>query len=133
MPGVFRRLRAAQLVYPHLRLAWDGAASSFFTVSGAVIVGTILTIGFLSGFEDFLPNGWFLAWRDFMWPLGLVLILTMAGVSHFTVTNTFRNTVRRWGGLRQVPAPGARVLVLGLSWEARSSACLLYLSSKQGL
>ena len=89
-------------------------------------MGMILTIGFLSGFEDFLPKGWFLAWRDFMWPLGLVLILTMVGMSHFTVANAFCNAVRHWGSLRQVPAPGARVLVLGLSWEARSSACLLY-------
>ena len=39
-------------------------------------MGMILTIGFLSGFEDFLPKGWFLAWRDFMWPLGLVLGVT---------------------------------------------------------
>ena len=108
--AIFRRVRAAQPVHPHLRLAWDGSAESFFTVSGTVIVGTILTIGFLSGFEDFLPKGWFLAWRDFMWPLDLVLILTMAGVSHFTVANTFCSTVPRWGGLWQVPAPGARAL-----------------------
>ena len=38
---------------------------SVFAISGAVVVGTILTIGLLSGFGDFLPNGWFAAWRDF--------------------------------------------------------------------
>ena len=79
-----------------------------FDISGAVVVGTILTISFLSGFEDLIPNGWFAAWRDFTRPLGLDLIFAVAGVSHFTVANAFFNTVSRWGGLWQVPAPGAR-------------------------
>ena len=38
---------------------------SVFAIPGAIVVGTILTIGLLSGFGDFLPNGWFAAWRDF--------------------------------------------------------------------
>ena len=48
--------------------AWPGTEQqdSVFTVSCAVVVGTPLIIGFLSGFEDLLLNGWFVAWRDFM-------------------------------------------------------------------
>ena len=38
---------------------------SVFAILGAVVVGTIPTIGLLSGFGDFLLDGWFAAWRDF--------------------------------------------------------------------
>ena len=78
-------------------------------------MGTILTIGLLSRFENLLPNGWFAAWRDFTRPLGLLRIFEVAGVLHFTVANAFCSTVPRWGGLWQVPAPVQGLLALSLS------------------
>ena len=120
VPGVLRDWPAcpaysAAFVRPDLAIlisARPGTAQqeSVFAISVAVVVGTILVIGLLPGFEDLLLNGWFAAWRDFTPPLGLVLIFAVAGVSHFTVANTFCSTVPRWGGLWQVPAPGARAL-----------------------
>lgn len=91
---------------------------SVFAISAVIVFGTIIVINLLSGVENLLPNGWFATWRDYTWPLGLGLIFTAAGASHFTVKNAFCNIVPPkgcWGGLWQVPAPGADAL--GLTYE----------------
>ena len=87
-----------------------------FAISGAIVFGTFIFINLLSGLENLLPDGWFAAWRDYTWPLGLGLIFTAAGISHFTVKQAFCNIVPPygcWGGLWKVPYPE----FLGLSYE----------------
>ena len=85
-------------------------------ITAGLLVSTVLIVTLLSALESALPAGWFGTLGNLgSVPLGLVF--AALGAAHFAKKETFLGIVPplgTWGGLWQVPAPGAEKL--GLSY-----------------
>ena len=86
-------------------------------IGAGLLASTVAVVTILSGIEGLLPEGWFGTLGNLgAVPLGLVF--AALGAAHFAKKETFLSIVPpvgTWGGLWQVPAPGADKL--GLSYE----------------
>ena len=89
----------------------------FGGISVGLTLGTCLLVSVLSGLESIFPD-FLVSFAGGLSAVSLGLIYAAIGVAHFTLTDAFLGIVPpigTWGGLWQVPAPGADDL--GLSYE----------------
>ena len=85
-------------------------------IGSGIVIGTAILVSLLSVVENALPEGWFATLGNLNTvPLGL--IFAAIGAAHFAKKEVFLGIVPpvgTWGGLWQVPSPGADKL--GLSY-----------------
>eukprot|EP00980_Cylindrotheca_fusiformis_P002789 scaffold667_cov117-Cylindrotheca_fusiformis.AAC.6 len=83
-----------------------------------ILGGTSVVVNFLSGLGDILPYGFLDNLLGFTIPVPLGLVFTFVGGTHFVYKDEYAAIVPpkgTWGGLWNVPAPGADKL--GLTYE----------------
>ena len=92
--------------------------AAVIAIGGGILGGTFLTYNLLSGLGDLLPYGFLDTVIDFTAPIPLGLLFILFGGTHFVYKEGYAAIVPpngSWGGLWNIPAPGAEKL--GLSNE----------------